>query len=451
MTIGSRICNAERAAAVFTLAMHARISTTPGPSTFQSNYKANSSPVPTYDVLAPDSHGFTSSSALGAKGARRRVGSGEDLDDPWGDGNEPMATSSASASSNGRTGLRSRSRSHSTHANGQTHPLQVNGNDGGADTRPGLRRMLSSKDGKGGVWGFSDGWVEDDEEGPKEDRPNGASREMLVHKIQPRDSLAGVALRYGVSIADVRKVNKLWASDSIHLRSVLYIPLNANLKLGYSPNLIDLRTPNQERDAQLSPSDQTSTSADDTTSNSSVAPAEDKPTIQHVPVSELSFFPPPTISPKKPGARARTVPRSVSSPFGSSQLLFTPGLSSASLNVSPFFSNQQLSSSPSRGPGPISSLFSALPLPEAVQRLSLDSIAGGALTPRATSSASDLSEQLVELNTMSTRSTLGGAKPKRTIRTQPTHGPVMTVPRRSVEGGDQGTNRGFAAVVDEDW
>lgn len=165
--------------------MHARISTTPGPSTYQSIYnKANSSPAPTYDVLAPDS-GYTSSSALGGRGARRRVGSGDDLDDPWRDGDELKATSSASAPSNGRTGLRSRSRSHSTHANGQTHPLQVNGTDGGADTRPGLRRMLSSKDGKGGVWGFSDGWVEEEEEGPKEgqERPNGRSREMLVHKV----------------------------------------------------------------------------------------------------------------------------------------------------------------------------------------------------------------------------------------------------------------------------
>lgn len=267
-------------------------------------------------------------------------------------------------------------------------------------------------------------------------------------QIQPQDSLAGVALRYGVSLADIRKVNKLWSSDSIHLRSVLYIPLNANLKLGYSPNLIDLRTPNQERDVQLSPSDQTSTSADDTNSNSSAAPAEDKPTIKHVPISELSFFPPPTTSPRKSGGRARTMPRSVSSPFASTpQLLFTPGLSSASSNLSPFFSNQQLSTSPSRGPGPLSSLFSALPIPDAVQRLSLDSIAGGALTPRATSSASDLSDQLVELNTMSARS--GGARPKRTIRTQPMHGPVMSVPRRSVEGGHEGATN--FAVVEDDW
>jgi hypothetical protein len=178
--------NAERAAAIVTLAMHARISTSPGPSTFNNSYKVNSSPAPTYDVLAPDPRGYAS--AVGGTSVRRRLGTGDDnrmLDDPWKD-DQAKATSSAAAASNGRMGLRARSRSHSTHANGQTHPLQANGTDRGADTRPGLQRMLSSKDGKGGVWGFSDGWVEDegeDEGQAKEGRPNGASREMLVHQV----------------------------------------------------------------------------------------------------------------------------------------------------------------------------------------------------------------------------------------------------------------------------
>ncbi|CAE6468714.1 unnamed protein product [Rhizoctonia solani] len=414
------------------LAMHARISTSPGPSTFNKprNYKLPSSPVPNYDVLAPDSY----ATAIGGRQARRRVGSTDDV------GPAPA-----------KSGLRVRSRSHSTHGNGndQTHPLQANGSDRGADTRPVLRRMLSSKDGKGkgNMWGFSDGWVEeeDEEEAQKEVRPTGGSREMLVHKIQPKDSLAGVALRYGVSIADIRKANKLWAADSIHLRSVLYIPLTASMKL----DLIDLSTPNQERDLLL-PSDKASPTNDDAKSNASdpptPAPDPDKPTIQHVPLSQLSFFPPPSMSPRK----ARTMPRSVSSPFASNPpLLFTPGLSSASLMSSPLFSTSspQLSSSPNKGVG-LSSLLSALPLPDAVQRLSIDSIAGGALTPR-TASTPDISEQFVELNPMGTRSGPAGSRPKRTIKTQPTHGPVMTVPGRSVETGNEG--RTTFATVDDDW
>ncbi|CAE6424659.1 hypothetical protein RSOLAG1IB_03977 [Rhizoctonia solani AG-1 IB] len=412
--------------------MHARISTSPGPSTFtkSNNYKLPSSPVPNYDVLAPDSY----ATAIGGREARRRMGSSDDV------GPTPA-----------KSGLRARSRSHSTHGNGngQTHPLQANGSDRGADTRPVLRRMLSSKDGKakGGMWGFSDGWVEEEdeeeEEGQKETRPSGTFREMLVHKVQPKDSLAGVALKYGVSIADVRKVNKLWTADSIHLRSVLYIPLTASVKL----DLIDLTTPNQELDLPL-PSDQVSSTTDDASkSNASDSPAPDpsKPTIQHVPISQLSFFPPPSMSPRK----SRTMPRSVSSPFASNPpLLFTPGLSSGSLMSSPFFSTSspQLSSSPSKGVGPISSLLSALPLPDAVQRLSIDSIAGGTLTPRT--NTPDPSEQFVELSPMNSHSS-PGAKPKRTIRTQPTQGPVMTVPRRSVETGNGG--RTTFATVDDDW
>ena len=46
-------------------------------------------------------------------------------------------------------------------------------------------------------------------------------------QILPTDSLAGVALKYGVTVAQIRKCNKMWASDSIHLRKFLYIPLYA--------------------------------------------------------------------------------------------------------------------------------------------------------------------------------------------------------------------------------
>lgn len=44
------------------------------------------------------------------------------------------------------------------------------------------------------------------------------------------DSFAGVALRYGISVSDLRRVNQLWTSDSIHLRKVLYIPIGLLVK-----------------------------------------------------------------------------------------------------------------------------------------------------------------------------------------------------------------------------
>ncbi|KZT61999.1 carbohydrate-binding module family 50 protein [Calocera cornea HHB12733] len=44
-------------------------------------------------------------------------------------------------------------------------------------------------------------------------------------QVKPTDSLAGVALKYNVPLATLRRTNKLWSSDPIHLRSVLYIPV----------------------------------------------------------------------------------------------------------------------------------------------------------------------------------------------------------------------------------
>ncbi|KAI0272256.1 hypothetical protein BGY98DRAFT_159465 [Russula aff. rugulosa BPL654] len=49
-------------------------------------------------------------------------------------------------------------------------------------------------------------------------------RAVLAHEISPNDTLAGVALKYGISVTELRRANQLWASDSIHLRQVLYVP-----------------------------------------------------------------------------------------------------------------------------------------------------------------------------------------------------------------------------------
>ncbi|KAA1471804.1 hypothetical protein DENSPDRAFT_837887 [Dentipellis sp. KUC8613] len=53
----------------------------------------------------------------------------------------------------------------------------------------------------------------------------GEEKVVLVHDVAPKDSLAGVALKYGISLAELRRANQLWTSDSIHLRKVLYIPV----------------------------------------------------------------------------------------------------------------------------------------------------------------------------------------------------------------------------------
>ena len=49
-------------------------------------------------------------------------------------------------------------------------------------------------------------------------------------QVTRTDSVAGVSLRYGVSLADLRRANRLLASDTIHLRKELYIPLHLSEK-----------------------------------------------------------------------------------------------------------------------------------------------------------------------------------------------------------------------------
>ncbi|KAK1921973.1 hypothetical protein DB88DRAFT_376069 [Papiliotrema laurentii] len=54
-----------------------------------------------------------------------------------------------------------------------------------------------------------------------------AEVEVLVHHVKPTESLAGIALLYGIDLPTLRKINKLWASDSVHLRTHLYVPIEA--------------------------------------------------------------------------------------------------------------------------------------------------------------------------------------------------------------------------------
>lgn len=49
---------------------------------------------------------------------------------------------------------------------------------------------------------------------------------MSHEQVSRSDSLPGIALKYGISLADLRKANQLWASDPVQLRQVLYIPIH---------------------------------------------------------------------------------------------------------------------------------------------------------------------------------------------------------------------------------
>lgn len=52
----------------------------------------------------------------------------------------------------------------------------------------------------------------------------GGETTTVVHRVSRIDSLPSVALRYGVSVAALRRANNLWPSDPIYLRTELKIP-----------------------------------------------------------------------------------------------------------------------------------------------------------------------------------------------------------------------------------
>ncbi|MCJ1421374.1 hypothetical protein MMC32_007737 [Xylographa parallela] len=54
-------------------------------------------------------------------------------------------------------------------------------------------------------------------------------REALVflHRVQPSDTLVGVAIKYNCPVAVLRKANRLWANDAIQIRHTIYLPVDS--------------------------------------------------------------------------------------------------------------------------------------------------------------------------------------------------------------------------------
>jgi len=180
---------------------------------------------------------------------------------------------------------------------------------------------------------------------------------FLLLKVAPNDTLAGVALKYGISVTELRRANQLWASDSIHLRQVLYVPLDmarhadpetvASLlaqKADCEDAVHDAPAPHHLDRRTLDPS----------------------PMVQRIPSTSLSFFPPPSSRPSTPPPSQERL-----TSMSSTSLLLPRSYSSATI------------ATPSRGPSlrsnALSSLFSILPInastrDEIMSRLSIDNV-----------------------------------------------------------------------------
>ncbi|XP_054719050.1 lysM and putative peptidoglycan-binding domain-containing protein 2-like [Uloborus diversus] len=52
------------------------------------------------------------------------------------------------------------------------------------------------------------------------------SEKYIKHMVQPGDTLQGLALKYGVTMEQLKRANKMWTTDSLFLRSFLNIPVD---------------------------------------------------------------------------------------------------------------------------------------------------------------------------------------------------------------------------------
>ncbi|TCD67872.1 hypothetical protein EIP91_011870 [Steccherinum ochraceum] len=240
------------------------------------------------------------------------------------------------------------------------------------DTRPRLKRLLSDL---GTVSVGEDSKKNSDTEQSPRDELH-SQRVVIVHEVTPTDSLAGVALKYGVTLADLRRANQMWTSDTIHLRKALYIPIEKTQKSKqFNLALIDL-------DAAPTPS---LSDAEPTASTVSLDGISDQSgdghpsvTVRRVPASHLSYFPPPPRA-STTLSSSPTFPRSYSDQPSSQGLgldIFSPEFYASHPSERAGAPLRPSANNPLRSH--ITSLFSALPIAPftrdtLISRLSLDS------------------------------------------------------------------------------
>ncbi|XP_041648702.1 lysM and putative peptidoglycan-binding domain-containing protein 1 [Cheilinus undulatus] len=68
----------------------------------------------------------------------------------------------------------------------------------------------------------------------------------IEHKIQPGETLQGLALKYGVSMEQIKRANRLYTNDSIFLKKSLSIPVMSDLD--HCNNGVDLDVEDSEEE-----------------------------------------------------------------------------------------------------------------------------------------------------------------------------------------------------------
>ena len=180
-----------------------------------------------------------------------------------------------------------------------------------------------------------------------------------MYQITSKDSLAGVSLKYGISLPNLRKANQLWATDSIHLRDVLYIPIKHAIRAREfipEPQVLPV-TP----ESHMS---ETSIHTSPIHSHSFIEGSVEPIPIRKVPSSQLTFFPPST---------SKSLESNLNGPFQDIGISLHPTESHRPLAGA---YNRHISSPASYS---LSSILTALPIAastrdEIITRLSFDSV-----------------------------------------------------------------------------
>lgn len=224
-------------------------------------------------------------------------------------------------------------------------------------TRPYLSRLVQSSSINNDLFGVAES--EPVSTLPRIQEP---TTEVLVHEVSPSDSLAGVSLKYGIDLIELRRANQLWANDSIHLRKTLLIPLHRAI------NAREYIV----RDSAEDNADLVNLSGDTSDANSPIPPPTPGTNVRRVPISQLSGFPPSSNS-------YRTTPLSGSPSTTSHTSPSTSPTKPGSLTRNNTLNNHSLSS-----------LLNALPIAastrdEITSRLSLDSATSSQSDRRASS------------------------------------------------------------------
>jgi len=204
----------------------------------------------------------------------------------------------------------------------------------------------------------------------------------IVYQVTSKDSLAGVALKYGIALASLRRANQLWTSDSIHRRSALYIPIDQATRAHeyiQEPKLISL-TPDTEHTTNVFEESYSSTSPVNgcNNSSSSAEPPNTAVPVARVSARQLTYFP--------PSSNKNTDAKQTSPSIGSAT------------RISPTSSKYD----PSLPSNSLTSILTALPIAastrdEIITRLSFDSVSSSYTDRSRASSNEDLGHELNEV------------------------------------------------------